>query len=550
MLAFRLTTLSIFGCLQSDRTRGALFLFARLPRVDGGELRGGDCRSLGACFVSNFPRHCLRAIDLVLRARFRGGRVLPFLFGVAKREQRLVGVDAPRTQKRQKGVFLGRHPAPRFYLVSRYLEVVRAKLRTKDERLLWLFRGLGAACAFFALVARTSLGPPLDAEFFAGLALWLAAPLFRKASVLREVGIEPEPGKISLEMPRIFGITERRSIFVREVNGASIAKTDRAHVIAIARGWRRAPLVLEMGSEADATRIRDALGISKRGFGTLTWNRAPRPLHTIAALLRVVDILLCLAVVLGVFLSDPFAATLDVQSAVTKIAIGLATFVLLTPPLTLRRTLTLAPDGVRVFESLPLTYPYRDIVDVRLAKNAIVLEIVRQNMGDSRSPPETVAIEIAPSRPLLEGISPTEAEAIVTQIRARAESAHAPAEPQTEATEVRALVARRPNEAMNAWVRRLDDMADSWRTSPPRHGEAIAFREALWAVVEDHDADQDLRELAARMLSRLDPDAAPDRIRVVATALRDPERANRLRIALEADAEPLVKSLEERARAR
>ena len=550
MLAFRLTTLSIFRCLQSDRTLGALFLFARLPRVDGSELRCGNGRSRWTSVISNFPRRRLRAIDLSLRTLFRSRRILPLFFRVTEREQRLVGVDAARAQKRQEGIFLARHRAPRFYLVSRYLEVVRAKLRTNDERLPWLFRGMGAACVFFALAARTSLGPPLDAAFFAGLALWLAAPLFRRASVVREVGIEPEPGKISLEMPGIFGITERRSIFVREVSGASIAKTDLTHVIAIARGARRSPLVIETTSETDATRIRDALGISKRGFGVLTWNRAPRPLHTMAMFLRIVDILLCLVVVLGVFLSDPFAATLDVQSTVTKIAIGLAAFVLLTPPLTLRRTLTLAPDGVRVFESLPLTYPYREIVGARLAKDAIVIEIVRQKKGESRSASETITIEIAPSSPLVEGISLTEAEAIVTQIRARSEAARGPNELVTQIGEVRALVARRPNETTSAWVRRLDDMADSWRTSPPRHGEAIAFREALWAVVEDHDADQDLREIAARMLSRLEPVAAAERIHELANSTRDPSRADRLRVALEPDAEPLVKSLEERARAR
>ena len=427
---------------------------------------------------------------------------------------------------------------------------MRAKLRTSDERLPWLFRGLGAACTFFALVARTSLGPPLDAAFFAGVALWLAAPLFRRASVLREIDVEPQPGRITLEMPGIFGITERRSILVREVTGVSIADTDRGAVIAIARGWRRAPLVLETSSPGDAIKIGDALGTSKRGFGTVTWSRAPRPLHTAAAIFRIGGVLLCLAVVLGVFVSDPFAATLDVQSLATKIAIGIAAFLMLAPVVILRRTLTLAPDGVRVFEDLPLTYAYRDIAQVKVSENALVLEMDRKNAAKTAAIPESILVPMARPGPLVEGISLTEAEAIAAQIRKRAEAARAPAEPAAQTSEVRALVARRPKETMGAWVRRLDDMADSWRTSPPRHGEAVAFRAALWAVVEDHDGEPDLRELAARMLSRLEPDAAPDRIRVVATTVRDPERARRLRIALDADAEPLVKSLEERARAR
>ncbi|MGH7280432.1 MAG: hypothetical protein ACRELY_02830 [Polyangiaceae bacterium] len=399
-------------------------------------------------------------------------------------------------------------------------------------------------------MTRASLGPPLDAAFFAGLALWLAAPMFRTPSILRDVTIEPVPGKITLQMPGPFGGTEWRSIFVREITGASTAKTDSAHVIALASGSRRAPVVIEVSSEADAKGIADALGFSQRGFGTLTWNRAPRSMHIAAEIFRVADILLCLAVMLGVFVSDPFAATLDVQSVVTKFAVGIMAFVMLTPLLIFRRTLTLAPEGVRVFEDLSRTYAYRDIAGVRLAKNTTLLDIVRENEGRTKPSPETVAIYMLPPGPLVEGITRMEAEAVAAQIRARAEAARAAGEPIGHASEVRALVARRPNEPMGAWVRRLDDMADSWRTSPPRHGEATAFREALWTVVEDHDSDEVLRELAARLLSRLDPEAAPDRIRVLATTTRDPDRANRLRVALESDAEPLVKSLEERARAR
>ena len=409
---------------------------------------------------------------------------------------------------------------------------------------------LGAACAIFAVVARASLGPSLYTVFFASLALWLAAPLFRRPPILRDVIVEAQPGKITLQMPAPFGMREHRSIFVRDVSGASIAKTDRAHVIALARRWRRSPMVLETTSEADVARIRDALGISPRGFGTLVWNRAPRPLHRAAEFLRVADVLLCIGVVLGVFLSDPFAATLDAQSAVTKIAVAVAAFVMLTPVLIFRRTLTLTPDGVQVFDHLPLTYAYRDIALVKLAKNALVLEIARENTARARAAPETVTVHMVPPGALVDGITHTEAEAIVAQIRARAEAARAARAPVTHANEVRALVARRESEPMSAWVRRLDDMADSWRTSPPRHGEAAAFRESLWSIVEDHDGDEDLRELAARLLSRLDPDAAPGRIRVLATSTRDPARAARLRVALEHDAEPLVKSLEARARAR
>jgi hypothetical protein len=113
---------------------------------------------------------------------------------------------------------------------------------------------------------------------------------------------------------------------------------------------------------------------------------------------------------------------------------------------------------------------------------------------------------------------------------------------------VRSLVAKKENETTEAWVRRLDAQADSWRASPPRHGESIPYRHALWQAVEDHDCDGQVRVLAARMLAKLDPEEAPPKLRVIAEAIRDPHQASQIRIALDPEVEPMANSIAHKSR--
>ncbi len=80
--------------------------------------------------------------------------------------------------------------------------------------------------------------------------------------------------------------------------------------------------------------------------------------------------------------------------------------------------------------------------------------------------------------------------------------------------------------------------------SPPRHGETEAYRVALWATLEDHDADPVVRALATRVLSRLDRETLEPKLRVVLDTVRDPEQVKRIRVAALPESEPLVAAIE------
>ncbi|MEO7110693.1 MAG: hypothetical protein ABI183_09665 [Polyangiaceae bacterium] len=418
---------------------------------------------------------------------------------------------------------------------------MRARIREPGESLRWFFVGLAAICILAAAIFRSEIGPPLDPVFFMGAALLLMSPIFQQRTAWRQGEIDAQPGRLLISRRGIFAKRET-CLATRNVIGASVARVGERVNLALAVGPRsRHPVVIAFESETDAALATKALGIGGHGFGVVVWERGPRFVHRVAASVRVAASFYCFVVCVLAKVSDPFAATLDVQSVSTLIVVGALAFVLLVPLVIARRTTALNNSGVVNFEDRIQLLRWSTIASIQLENSQFVIDrVVRGN--DARHELMTARIPFVKRSPFLPGLDDVDTALILDHVSAASERARLGMGPETH-QQVRTLLAKKDRETNAEWIRRIDDLAESWRASPPRYGESVTYSHALWEAVEDHDCDENLRVLAARMLAKLDPEAAPPKLRVIAEAIRIPHQASRIRIALEPEVEALAKSI-------
>jgi hypothetical protein len=418
---------------------------------------------------------------------------------------------------------------------------MRARIREPGESLRWLFYGLAAICISAAAIFRIQIGPPLDPVFFIGAALLFMSPIFKQRTRWRPVTIEARPGHLRISGRGIFGNRDF-IIAVKNLIGGSSARFDgNPHLVLSVGSKSRHPVIIAFENEPDAQLAASSLGIGKKGFGVLIWERAPRPAHVLAAGTRVIGALACLIISVVAKFSDVFAATLDTQSVSTLAVVGALAFVMAIPFVIARRSLALESNGVRIFEVHTRFLPYATIASIELKTSCFEIDrAVRKNAP--RGELEAIEVPFVKRTAFLPGLDDVDTSIIASQIQASAENARLSTGPEY-LQQVSTLLAKKDRETNDAWIRRIDDLAESWRASPPRYGESITTTHALWQAVEDHDCDETLRVLAARMLSKLDPEAAPPKLRVIAEAIRIPRQASQIRIALEPEVEPMAKSI-------
>jgi hypothetical protein len=418
---------------------------------------------------------------------------------------------------------------------------MRARIREPGESLRGFFYGLSAICFSAAVIFRVEIGPPLDPVFFAGAALLFMSPIFRQQTAWRNAEIEAHPGRLEISRRGIFGKRES-ALAIKNLIGASIARVEGKMNLALAVGSSaRHPVVIEFENDADAKLATGSLGIGKNGFGVVVWERAPEIDQRFVLALRVAATFFCLVICVLAKFSDPFAATLDVRSASTIAIVGALAVVMLGPLTFVRRTLSLTSDAAVMFEDRIRTLKYGTIATIRLENSQFVIDrVVGEN--DARGDLLTARVPFSKRTPFLPGLDDVDTTMIVEHVTAAAERARhgMKTEPHEQA---RTLLAKRDRETNEQWVRRIDDLAAAWRASPPRYGESVDIKHALWQAVEDHDCDETLRALAARMLAKLDPENAPPRILRVADAIRIPRQASRIRVALETEAEKVAQSI-------
>lgn len=391
-----------------------------------------------------------------------------------------------------------------------------------------LSRSLPYAAPFalgtLALVAGHWLGPETSAFLFiAAVVLFNVVGLnaFRQRQ-MRAAELVTGPGFVRIEKAGL----RSQTIRAKDIIGGSTARTASGLLLTFQHKHRDQPITLEVKTDAEADEIRHALGIGHGGFGSLAWRTNIDSIQRAGIAGRLVAAIAGLGVMLGIVgpeallaLTIGFTAWAGVLGAIFGVV---ALFAPDAPPSLYMDRNGLRLGTVRGWFSLP----YAAVLGVHEAPNALTFS-VPQPYG--QVPVERVGA-------LYGGLSPVEREILVAQVTAATGRAHG-AGPEKQDVTGRLDMLRRNGEPPSAWFARLDlvgQMLGTGAHSGYRGTPLVA--EDLWAILEDPEAEAELRTAAARVLRHATPDARV-RIDAAVAATRDDYMTRRLRIATEADAQ-------------
>jgi hypothetical protein len=131
------------------------------------------------------------------------------------------------------------------------------------------------------------------------------------------------------------------------------------------------------------------------------------------------------------------------------------------------------------------------------------------------------------------GPSERDVTMLVSQITAASQRARGMG-PHKDDVTGRIDVLRRSGESARDWLVRLDMAGQMLSSGPGYRGNTLDVDD-LWAILEDPEAEADLRAAAARVLRHLREPTARVRIDAAVAAVRDEATNKRLRIAISDD---------------
>ncbi|HEX3343512.1 MAG TPA: hypothetical protein VHS09_03020, partial [Polyangiaceae bacterium] len=329
-----------------------------------------------------------------------------------------------------------------------------------------------------------------------------------------------EPGAIRVTHA---GLASQR-IAAADVRAASTAQLSGGRCsLALARHEEGDALWLELEKTADVDRVRRALGIGHAGFGALRWPSPRGGFHNTATAVDLVATLGWLGMVVAVWAGD---VELALALALPVLPATIIAMVLATTARPWRHGAALSPHGLRhVVDGHATFSPWEAVVDAKVEGTGLRIETVHGA--------ETVAMRAAP---------PAVREHLAAQInsavrRSRGEGPPPPALPASLA------VLSRRDEGHRAWLERLDATAASMAQGEGyRHASVDA--QDLWTTLDSPDAPPSLRAAAARILARVAPAEAGDRIGKALAMEHDGETRRCIRVALEEDVEVAARELD------
>lgn len=319
--------------------------------------------------------------------------------------------------------------------------------------------------------------------------------------------------------------TRSQRIEAKSIIGATTARTERGILLTLAHAKRDQPLEIEVESEADAEQIRHALGIGHDGFGTVGWQTS---FDGTARLARICRLLLA---TLGILAFGFGWAGHSAASAITAVLgfltmtfagpISLAGYFLNAGPPSVQMT----PYGVRLMTPQGwFNIPYADILGIETQPGWLQFIV----------PPPHPPIWVKTARDALSiGLRADDERALKAQILTAAARARGHG-PRKEDVTGRVDTLRRNGESPRDWLVRLD-MAGQMLSGTTGYRGHTLEKQDLWAILEDPDAEAELRAAAARVLRHSPEPEARVRIDTALAAVRDERATKKLRIAVEDD---------------
>jgi hypothetical protein len=313
----------------------------------------------------------------------------------------------------------------------------------------------------------------------------------------------------------------------KQIMGATTARTRSGVLLTMTHARRADPLTLELDSEAEAERVRQSLGIGHGGVGTIAWHTRPSTTVRQAYIARAITV--ATALLFGLSLI-PGSTGLAMVTGIVGSCVAIVTSLFGVLGLFARAespTVVMALEGLRLWTTQGwFTIPYGGVLDVREEPGRLVFVV----------PPPHREVTVETVGPWSgQGITADEAHALVSQIRTASARARGHG-PQKNDVTGRVEVLRRGGESPQAWLARLDVAGQMLATGSGYRGNTLDT-EDLWTVLEDPEADSELRVAAARVLRHSGQPEARIRIDAAVAAVRDEHAHKKLRVAVEDDVE-------------
>jgi hypothetical protein len=313
--------------------------------------------------------------------------------------------------------------------------------------------------------------------------------------------------------------SRNQRILAKDITGATTARTQAGLLLTLQHRKRNQPITLELANDAEADQIRHALGIGHGGFGTIEWRTQADNTGKAAFVGRIMVLVVCaITSACWAGISNEAALAFGIllgQFALVGAVLGLAGLLdKKTQP-----TIVMASEGLRLKTRLGwFALPYEGVQNVDDHPRGFVFNVP--------PPYNTVAVEQVGA--MMGGLARSDRGTVVAQIMAAALRARGLG-PQKQDVSGRVEVLRRHGESPRDWLVRLD-MAGQMLASGSGYRGNTLDTEDLWSVLEDPEADADLRAAAARILRH-----APNtkvRIDAAVAAVRDETTSKRLRVAI------------------
>lgn len=368
----------------------------------------------------------------------------------------------------------------------------------------------------------------------AGLESWWALAMAGAASAAvaglvptrqrarRAVELECGPGYLDVKEAG----TRTQRIDAKSLDGATTARTSRGFLLTLSHAKRSAPLTIEVPTEPEVEQIRRALGIGHGGVGAVSWRTVPSANAKAVTTGRVI-VLVCGLIIIALLAigASTEAAVIGGVAMSQLLIVGAALSLVAWTSKSPTPNVVMAADALRLWTPRGwFTLPYDQLIDVRIEEDRLVFVV----------PPPFNQIVVARKRPWSgDGLSDEEAASLVAQLKAAAARARGLGPQKTDVTG-RVEVLRRGGESPRDWLVRLDMAGQTLATGTGYRGNTLDAQD-LWAILEDPEADAELRAAAARVLRHTSVQAARVRIAAAVAAVRDEATHKKLRIAIADD---------------
>jgi hypothetical protein len=379
------------------------------------------------------------------------------------------------------------------------------------------------ALAVFALGAFVSLPGSLSAVLvLLGFALFNAVGLFQlRQRTPRNAELVLGPGFIEIKRAG----TRNQKIRAKDITGGTSARTKNGFVFTMQLKNRDQPVTLELKTEDELVRLRHALGVGHSGFGTVAWTTQVDSNARTAATGRTMGFL-------GFGLMSLLMMAMDDKNAATGLSafIGMFAGIGMLLGLVGLFSRTSDPTVVMAWDGLKLksvrgwfALPYGMLAQLEDHKRGLVFHL----------PPPHPPVGVEKSSAIIGGLSEADRQTLIAQVTSAAQRARGLG-PQKDDVRGRVDQLRRNGESPRDWLTRLD-MAGQMLASGSGYRGNTLDAEDLWAILEDPEAEPELRAAAARVLRHSTRAETRVRIENAVAAVRDEATNKRLRIAVRDD---------------